>query len=28
MHCKVEIVPTPTKKKLVATFQLTTGVKE
>lgn len=28
MHCKVEIVPTPTKKKLVATFQLTTGIKE
>jgi len=28
VHCKVEIVPTPTKKKLVATFQLTTGVKE
>ena len=28
VNCKVEIVPTPTKKKLVATFQLTTGVKE
>jgi len=28
VHCKVEIVPTPTKKKLVAVFQLTTGVKE
>lgn len=28
VNCKVEIVPTPTKKKLVATFQLTTGIKE
>jgi len=28
MHCKVEIVPTPTKKKLVATFQLRTKVEE
>lgn len=25
VHCTVEIVPTPTKKKLIATFQLKTG---
>ncbi|TET23430.1 MAG: hypothetical protein E3J71_02310 [Candidatus Stahlbacteria bacterium] len=28
MHCKVEIVPTPTKKKLEATFQLKTKVEQ
>jgi hypothetical protein len=28
MHCKVEIIPTPTKKKLEATFQLRTKVEE
>ncbi|TKJ41319.1 hypothetical protein CEE36_08365 [candidate division TA06 bacterium B3_TA06] len=28
MHCKVEIVPTPTKKKLEATFQLRTKVEQ
>lgn len=28
VHCKVEIVPTPTKKKLEATFQLKTGIEK
>lgn len=28
VHCKVEIVPTPTKKKLEATFQLKTNVEQ
>jgi len=28
IHCKVEIVPTPTKKKLEATFQLKTGIEK
>jgi hypothetical protein len=28
VHCKVEIVPTPTKKKLEATFQLRTKIEE
>jgi len=28
VHCKVEIVPTPTKKKLEATFQLKTKIEE
>lgn len=28
IHCKVKIVPTPTKKKLEATFQLKTGIEK